>query len=688
MIGRAFRLLLEHDAIAPADEEFGRRLAIMPEARWSPRMRRAAWKILARYQATLEDLGIDYRAIPEPPTGDDSAPRKTGRFIRYEPRERIFELDYPRINAINDIVRRIPGRRFVGEKRVWAVPRDEAVYETIAQLIDEHGFEADTFTVRLVGEHRAAIARARRMIELSHATTSELTIEMGGELYPFQNGGIEYGLAAERWMCGDQVGLGKTMQGLGFLAAIEQIARVAATPALIVVPAPVKINWYRQTRKWLPTKSVQFLDARPPIAYGADITIVNFDILGRHAKLQEIRWNTIIVDESHKLKNPKTQRYQLVEAIIAKAQPRWRVLLSGTAIVNRVQELATQITLLDQWKAVGGRAHFNRAYASSSATPEAIEQLNRRMRASFYVRRERKDVDPNLRPPDRVLIPIEITNRDEYAAAERDVAGWYAAHAIKERSFIESIAHLPEAEQNAAIARHKTDAEWRAFMAEALIRYTVLKRIAARGKMQAARKWVADMLEAGEHLIAFAHHQDIVEEIAAAFKAPFIHGDVPLAQRQRIVDDFARGRIPFLAMNIQTGGTGIDGLQHGANNVAFLELGWTPGEHDQAEGRVDRSGQQHTVGSAFLIAEDTIEEDNWQMIDDKRGTVSRANEGKASDYAIERLNAVEEIGRRMLERLARAGAEPAPRPAAPAPHPEPAPAYDPAMAGIEQIALL
>ena len=73
---------------------------------------------------------------------------------------------------------------------------------------------------------------------------------LGGELRPFQRAGVAYVLRARRTFLADEQGLGKTVQAL---AALEEDG---AYPAVVVCPASLKLNWQRETERWLPHRSV------------------------------------------------------------------------------------------------------------------------------------------------------------------------------------------------------------------------------------------------------------------------------------------------------------------------------------------------------------------------------------------------------------------------------------------------
>jgi SNF2 family DNA or RNA helicase len=65
-----------------------------------------------------------------------------------------------------------------------------------------------------------------------------------------------------------------------------------------------------------------------------------------------------------------------------------------------------------------------------------------------------------------------------------------------------------------------------------------------------------------------------------------------------------------------------------ASNVAFLELGWTPAQHDQAEDRVHRIGQHDAVTAWYLLAAGTIDETIAELLQAKRTIVGAVTDGR------------------------------------------------------------
>jgi SWI/SNF-related matrix-associated actin-dependent regulator 1 of chromatin subfamily A len=98
--------------------------------------------------------------------------------------------------------------------------------------------------------------------------------------------------------------------------------------------------------------------------------------------------------------------------------------------------------------------------------------------------------------------------------------------------------------------------------------------------------------------------------------------------RDQAVQDFQnRKDIRLFLGNIKAAGVGL--TLTAAAATCFLEMGWTPGEHDQAEDRVHRIGQEaDSVSAYYLIADGTIERSIASMLDVKREGLDMVLDGK------------------------------------------------------------
>jgi hypothetical protein len=438
-------------------------------------------------------------------------------------------------------------------------------------------------------------------------------------LRPFQGAAVDYALRARRTFLSDEPGLGKTIQALATLEA------ASAYPALIVAPASLRLNWLREAERWLPHRTRAGLSGGDAVG-AQDLSVASYEIT--HTLVDGVAGGAppraLILDESHFCKNPAARRTLAVTAIAA-ALPDDAIvlLLSGTPVLNRPEELAAQLKILGRLDEIGGARRFARVYARGLE----LDTLNRRLRRTCFVRRRKADVLRHLPAKQRVVVPVAIANGGEYRAAQSDVAAWVRAQAEADEAFTREIAGLDDDARTAAIRARGRAAAQRARRAQALVRITQLALIAARGKLDGAREWIANFVETGEKLVVFTRHREIGDALLEAFPGAAcatgrLDADGRAAEVERFQSDDA---CRLIICSLDAAGVGL--TMTAASNVAFIELGWTPAAHDQAEDRVHRIGQEEAVTAWYLLAADTIDERIAAVIERKRELVRAATDG-------------------------------------------------------------
>lgn len=426
-------------------------------------------------------------------------------------------------------------------------------------------------------------------------------------------------------MIADEMGLGKTVQALAVLAAAD------AFPAVVVCPASLKLNWHREANRWLPERTVQVVSGTRPKGWGdADITVINYDVLGSWVDAMTtggVLPAGLVFDESHYLKNGSTQRTRAAITLSDRMAPdAVRLCLSGTPFLNRPSEIVTQLRVLQRLGEFGGLTAFKERYNSGANLPE----LNRRLRASCYVRRRKADVLTDL-PPKRwstVVVEGDPTVMRTYREAEANIVRYLGEQA--RLMALEAGADDAEA-RRAAIAK-----QMRARAAEHLVAITHLKRLAAQAKLAAVNEWVAGFIGGGNKLVVFGYHEEIVGELANRYACGRrITGTTPMAERQEIVDGFQTiDSQQVIACSIRAAGVGL--TLTAASDVLFVEQGWTPADMDQAADRCHRIGQQDSVTAWTMLTAGTIDEDIADLIARKRTVVGAATDGHdiAADQSI------------------------------------------------------
>jgi SWI/SNF-related matrix-associated actin-dependent regulator 1 of chromatin subfamily A len=565
---------------------------------WLPFSREVAEALLDLKGARLDDRAL--RCATRLQVGQDPAPASLSLVESVgEPR---FKLDVnwdpetiPAFNALP-----------AAEAHGRSLPVDAYLLEPLEHYLRTFRVEPSPVALevleRLRREHDAAVGDVRR----SRAQTAPpLAIEdrLGGELRPFQRAGVAYALWSRRCFIADEQGLGKTVEALAALEADD------AYPAVVVCPASLKLNWQRETERWLPHRSVTVVSGTSGVHTPADIVVLNYEIVHAHrAHLALRRPKALVLDESHYVKNPRAKRTQAVRRLVGGLAPdALRLALTGTPVMNHPEELIAQLRVLGRLEEFGSGARFARRFQGAGAE----ERIHWHLRRTCFVRRLKVDVLPQLPAKRQVVVPVALENEREYRLAEEDVVKWLREQPLD----------LGELESRVAAA----------LRAERLAQLNTLRRLAARGKLGPALAWIHDFLASDEPLVVFAGHREVQDLLLERFPdALHLLGRDSIEQREAAVRAFQEPDGPQLIVcATRVAGQGITLTR--ASNVAFLDLEWTPAMHDQAEDRLHRIGQQDAVTAWYLLAAETIDETMIELIARKRGIVDAVTDGRRDE---------------------------------------------------------
>lgn len=537
-------------------------------------------------------------------------------------------------------VKKISGRKFDPATKSWVAELNVASVTGLRSLITNFKF---TFTpdveLAIINFEQQLLEKDLLLannLEASKLMTGEVEIPtFRGTLRPFQKAGVNYILTNKRVIVGDEMGLGKTIEAI---AAIEKSANY---PALISCPNSLKYNWQREFNKFV-TRKVVVINSDTDKFEKADVYITNYNSLVKfESQFAKMNFKTVISDESHYLKTAKAQRTVSFTKIVETCNPELVLLLTGTTIVNRPSELISPLTILGKLQEFGGFWNFAKHYCSAYRNRYGLDisgasnlpELHNKLRSICYIRREKKDVLQELPAKSRQVIEVDIDNRVKYEKAKNDIINYLKKEAGLDEKFSMSLSGLTKEESVAAIDNYRKEKAKKAEQAEHLVRINELKKLAIEGKLSETINWIKDMIEAGEKLVVFGIHRATVAALANEFKCNKIDGSVTIEDRDKYVQDFQNNtETRLIVLNITAGSVGL--TLTAANKLAFVEMGWTPGEHDQAEDRIHRIGQVDPVNIYYILGTGTIDIDIYELIEAKREITNAVNKGEDASQNI------------------------------------------------------
>ncbi len=368
------------------------------------------------------------------------------------------------------------------------------------------------------------------------------------QLLPHQQEAKLFLLSRRRAILADQPRVGKTLPTAA--AALENL------PALIVCPAIAKTVWESAFAGLAPKTSVNVVNGKREAAQvnSADITIINYDVL-QYAQTNVDRYNTLVLDECHRIKNPKAQRTKA--AMLAMKKVDHVYALSGTPIPNRPIELWPVLHGLGIYR--GGWFDFAARYAKMWNAPWGLDTSGasnlpelKELMKPHVLRRKKEVIFKDYKEPQVSLITFDLPTDKR----EQD----FDADALV-------------ANPNALLAFEG--------LAEVM-------REAGMRKVQYAADFIDDLLQASEPVVVFAHHKDVVQALQDELKVHkpvIVVGDTARAKRDKAIADFQAGKTQLIIGNIAAMSEGVD--LSAADTIVFVECTWSTSALEQASSRVE-----------------------------------------------------------------------------------------------------
>ena len=436
----------------------------------------------------------------------------------------------------------------------------------------------------------------------------------GVALYPHQSEGIAFLLSRKRAILADDMGVGKTRQAIASLEAGMLEGRI-----LVVCPASLKLNWKREILMVDPHASIEVIGVDRDGGDDARWIIVNYDLLGKHAeRLHDVDWGGVILDEAHFIKNASKRTSHCLRLLGVQADarapvigPEYVFLLTGTPMTNRPKDL------FNLFRCVGhpsGRSflsfarRFCDAYRNDfgwvTTGASNLDELNLLLK-EISIRRLKNEV-LELPPKVRTWVPVDIAHSKSALNAIEGFLGWYSGTDPSQPNDTEFLARL-----------------------------TKVRTSLHKAKQKAVEERIKDVLAVGEKVVVFTCFTDGIERHKKKLGdlAVTITGADSPEKRMNAVDRFQSDPVVRVAVcNIIAGGVGIT-LTAGTH-VIFQDLDWVPANHNQAEDRCYRMGQENSVTVEYFFAEGTLDAYIGELLERKMDLISAVEAEDVPDQAI------------------------------------------------------
>ncbi|MBX5437641.1 MAG: DEAD/DEAH box helicase [Alicyclobacillaceae bacterium] len=418
-----------------------------------------------------------------------------------------------------------------------------------------------------------------------------------------------------RAILADEVGLGKTIEA-GLIIKEYQL-RGLVRKVLVLVPASLVLQWTRELNEKFRIPAFAQRNEWSWTQY--DVVVASIDTAKRdpHRTLvTNTAWDMLVVDEAHKLKNPRTRNWQVVNQIPNK----YMLLLTATPIQNHLHELHTLITLLRPGE-LGNAGQFAAEFMETGRKVKDADRLRNNL-TQVMIRNRRIDGGVVLPPRHVRIVPLELSPEERrlYDAVQTFLRGRYEEHRTSGASVLSLI----------TLQREICSSPYAALL--------TLEKMGKRTKREDVRTAIAELIRLGEQIrtytkveavlnllseiddkcVVFTEYratQDFLLYMLKRYGIPAVpfRGGFRRSKKDWMKELFA-GRMKVLVAT-ESGGEGIN-LQFCHQMINF-DLPWNPMRLEQRIGRIHRLGQDREVYVYNLSTKGTIEAHILELLQEK-----------------------------------------------------------------------
>ena len=557
----------------------------------------------------------------------------------------VFDADRVVITSDNpfrdkELIKTLPGASYNIHEHRWFAPLTWATCVTMRGIFGDRLQVGPKLAEWSIAEYENRIGPAMGLREAFDAEGDE-------DLYPFQRAGVQFLAYARRALLCDEMGTGKTVQTIRTLVELHRRGE-EVFPAIVVAPNNMVRTWEAEVNKWWPGLKVNAIPGGTPIAKRrklieepAHVYIINFEGIRAHSKMKHFpggprlkpcikcdatladvpanspsrcerckkelnfkTWKTVVIDEAHKMKNPKAKQTQCCWALRTDETENI-FCLTGTAIANAPHDLWPALYLISREEHPSRTKYIDR-YCLTSFNPfggMTIIGIRPDTKEEFF-----KVIDPRMRrmPKEAVLpflpkktytvrtVDMSAAQKRAYDQMEKSSIAMFDGGATVAANPLTQLTRLS---QFASAYAEVVDGEVRLSMPS--------------NKIDA----MVDILEemGDEPAVIFARSRQLVDlaikklEQLKISHTTIVGGQTP-DEREAAKNGFQQGHFRVIICTIAAGGIGITLTRSGT--AIFLERSWSMVDNSQAEDRVHRIGSEihDKIQIIDIVSAGTVEE--------------------------------------------------------------------------------
>lgn len=527
-------------------------------------------------------------------------------------------VTFPYRDDIVNVIRSLPSRFWDKDNKCWEIP-----FKNLSNLITE----LPDYDFDITGQY---VSMEKKAVSIPAGFEFKTT--------PFQHQieGFEYGLNNDRWLLGDEQGLGKTKQVID-IAVAKKLQKGYKHCLIICGVNGLKWNWVNEIhthsnedawilgqrfgtngRVTIGSNKDKLDDLHALNSLDSYFIITNVESLRDEAIVSEIAKYThsgdigiVAIDEIHKCKNPTSQQGKG----ILKVQPECRIAMTGTPLMNNPFDLFIILKWLGYEKHAfyAFKKHYGvfGGYGGYECIGyRYLDELQTQL-DEIMLRRLKNDV---LDLPEKT----HITEYVEMTPKQKQIYDEVSAE-IKMNIDQIKMANNPLAE----LIRMRQATGYTGILS------STVKESAKLDRME---ELVEEAVQNGKKVVIFSNWTQITHAIEERLRKKYsniaiITGETKDDERQRMVTMFQKLECcPVIVGTIGAAGTGIT-LTAGTVEI-FVDEPWNRANKEQAEDRCHRVGTKENITIYTLVCKDTIDEKINQLVERKGAMADALVDGK------------------------------------------------------------
>lgn len=519
-------------------------------------------------------------------------------------------LSFPYDNVIVDTVRQFPSRFWNKDTKEWEIP-----FNKLTELTTK----LSNYDFNIAGNY--VVAETKK---------AEIPAGFTFKTNPFQHqiDGFNYGLQYDRWLLGDEQGLGKTKQVID-IAVAKKLQKGYKHCLIVCGVNGLKWNWLNEIREhsnengWIlgqKRKGTKLVigSTKDKLEDLHNIDkIDSYFLITNVETLRDENINTVIaelckngtiglvaIDEIHKCKNPSSQQGKG----ILKVQPECRIAMTGTPLMNTPMDLYIILKWLGYEKhsffqfkkhycVMGGYGGYE--VVGYRNLNELQDQLN-----TVMLRRLKQDV---LDLPEKLFVNEYVEMTAKQAQIYKEITADIKANIDRIKTSSNPLAEL---------IRMRQATGYTGILSSSVMESAKLDRM---------EELVEEAVENGKKVVIFSNWTQMTTPIQnrlRQYNPAVITGEINADVRQQMVTKFQEDNsCKVIVGTIGAMGTGLT-LTAGTVEI-FMDEPWTMANKEQAIDRCHRIGAKQNVTIYTIMCKNTIDERIHDIVE-KKGAMSNA----------------------------------------------------------------